>query len=149
MGLHALCLYAGLAIFALSAIPVYVHVWKGSHLQRHNRAEGALIKSLALAVAGAALKLFSYINYTENGIFGWYCAGHLLICLSIAVTTTLSVLVTKYLWKDQFALVDTLGVISFGMVISFVFTHIIYSDTDRFFTKAGRAQTKGFWIMVL
>ena len=148
IGLHALALYAGLGVFAIVAYPVDLLVWRGSHFERHNRAENALTLSVSLATFGACLKLISYINSAENGIFTWYCIGHLLICFSVAITTTTTILVTKYLWRDLYALVDAFSSISFGLVISFIVTLSIYTDSDRFFTKVQIAQTKSFWVMV-
>jgi hypothetical protein len=69
--------------------------------------------------------------------------------LAIAITVTITVLVSKFLWRDLFTLIDVWGAIPIGFVISFLITHSVYNDQDRFFTKAAKAATKNFWIMVI
>lgn len=69
--------------------------------------------------------------------------------LAIGITVTITVLVSKFLWRDLFTLIDVWGAIPIGFVISFLITHSVYNDQDRFFTKAARAATKNFWIMVV
>ena len=71
-----------------------------------------------------------------------------MICVSICIHTNVTVLVTKFIWRDTFALLDCFGSISIGLVLSTIVTHFVYVDTDKFFTKAASAQTKNFGIMV-
>ena len=105
--------------------------------------------AVIIAFIGVCIKLFSYWNFNENGIFGYYAGGQLCISIAIAITMTMSVLVSKFLWRDLFTLIDTFGAIPIGFVISFLVTYAVYNDNDRFFTKASQAATKNFWIMVV
>ena len=147
IGVNALCCYGGLGIFALGSIPVHYFFWTEPE-KRIMKSEQSLIWTTWIAVVGASIKLFSYINHNENGVFGAYAAGHLLICLSICIHTNVTILVTKFIWRDTFALLDCFGAISIGLVLSTIITHFVYVDTDKFFTKVESAQTKNFGIMV-
>jgi len=104
--------------------------------------------AVIIAFIGAGMRLFSYFNFNENGTIAWYAAGQLLICVAIGITVTITVLVSKFLWRDLFTLIDTWGAITIGFVLSFFITYAVYNDNDRFFTKSSRAATKNFWIMV-
>lgn len=146
---HALCFYGGLGIFALSAYPIYLIFWHGSHHNRHERAEIVISIASALATFGSGIKLISYINNAENGLFVWFMIGHIFICFATAITLTMTMLVTKYLWRDTFALIDAYGAISFGYILSILITTFVHSDDDRFFTKVGRAAWRNFWVMVV
>jgi hypothetical protein len=136
IGLHALCLYAGLGMFIIIVYPIYYLFFTGKHRERHRGAEQALMYAVIIAFIGVCIKLFSYWNFNENGIFGYYAGGQLCISIAIAITMTMSVLVSKFLWRDLFTLIDTFGAIPIGFVISFLVTYAVYNDNDRFFTKA-------------
>lgn len=47
----------------------------------------------------------------------------------------MTVLITKFQWKDSFALVDCFGAIAIGLVLSTIVCHAVYVDSDKFFTK--------------
>lgn len=117
-------------------------------LERHRNAETSLSYGVGVATLGSALKLFSYLYAAEDGLFGWYCIGHLMICFAIAQTTTISIFVTKYLYRDMYALVDVFSSIPLALVISFIMTFSVYRDNDRFFTNSEWALYKNFWVMV-
>jgi hypothetical protein len=105
--------------------------------------------AVIIAFVGATIKLFSYINYKEDGSFAYYAVGQLLVSIAMAITVTMSILVSKFLWRDLFTLIDTCGALPIGFVLSFLVTHAVYNDSDRFFTKVAKAATKNFWIMVV
>lgn len=149
IGLHALCLYGGLGCFIICSYPTYYLFFTGNHKARHNGAENALMYAMIIAFVGSGLRLFSYFNYNENGTIAWYAAGQLLLSIALAITFVITVLVSKFLWRDLFTLIDTWGAIPIGFVISFLVTYAVYTDSDRFFTKADKAATKNFWIMVV
>lgn len=135
-------------MFALSAYPLYLMFWTGDHYTRHVRAEIVLIISTGLAFVGAAVKLASFINHNENGLFVWFMVGHACICFATAITFIMTILVTKYLWRDAWALVDSYSAISYGLILSLIITAFVHTDDDRFFTKVERAASRNFWVMV-
>lgn len=63
IGIHALCLYAGLGIF-LFAYLVYYCVWSSrkSREEKLKRSESAMFWALLISIFGCAIKLLSYIN---------------------------------------------------------------------------------------
>ena len=75
IGVHALCLYAGLGVFALTSYPTYWWIWGKSPIGRNDRIEKALTNATILAVFGCGLKLFSFFNNNDNGIFLFYAFG--------------------------------------------------------------------------
>lgn len=65
------------------------------------------------------------------------------------MTLTIALLVLKHLYKDTFALIDTFGATCLGLVLATFVTHIVYNDTDKFFTNIEQVQTKTFIINLL
>ena len=59
--------------------------------------------------------------------------------MSLCVHTNVTVLVTKFIWRDNFALIDSFGAMSIGLVLSTIVTHFVFADTDKFFTKVASA----------
>lgn len=147
IGVHALCLYAGLGITALFSYPTYALYWYGKTAkQRHVFSEQCLSTASFIATLGSIIKLFAYLNRTENGVFACYATGQVLISIAIALKLTIALLVLKHLYKDTFALLDTFGATCLGLVLATFVTHIVYNDTDKFFTKIEQVQTKTFII---
>lgn len=112
-------------------------------------AEQLLTIASFIAALGGIIKLFSYLNRTENGVFACYATGQVLISIAIAMTLTIALLVLKHLYKDTFALIDTFGATCLGLVLATFVTHIVYKDTDKFFTNIEQVQTKTFIINLL
>jgi hypothetical protein len=136
IGVHALCFYGGLGMFLLTTYPIYFTVWKNkTYEERNEKSESALFVALIIAVIGCAIKMLSFINYSDNGIFALFVIGQLLVCFSISILFTVSVLVTKYLHQDAFSLVDTVGATALGLALATLIVHCLFSDNEKFFTK--------------
>jgi hypothetical protein len=61
VGVHALCLYAGLSIFAISAYPIYLFIWnKKEHKGRNARIEKSLTIANIISIFGCAVRLLSF-----------------------------------------------------------------------------------------
>lgn len=70
-----MCLYAGLGVFALTSYPTYWWIWGESQNGRNDRVEKALTNATFLALFGCVIKLLSYINNNNDGIFLFYAVG--------------------------------------------------------------------------
>lgn len=70
-----------------------------------------------------------------------------MISLGLGIAFTITILVSKFLWRDLFTLLDTFGTIPLALVLSFLVTYAVFTDEDRFFTKASIAAKKNFAIM--
>ena len=138
IGVHALCLYAGLGVFTLTSYPIYWYIWGENSSGRNDRIEKALTNATILAVIGCSIKLFSYINYNDIGIFLAYAVGQVLVSCSITVVFILGVLANKYMHKDVYALIDTFGAVLIGLTTATILVHAVFVDSDKFFTKVER-----------
>jgi hypothetical protein len=148
IGVHALCLYAGLGVFALTSYPTYWWIWKENSSGRNDRIEKALTNATMLAVFGCALKLFSFFNSNDNGIFLFYALGQVIVSISISIIFNLGILANKYMHRDVYGMIDTFGASIIGLTIATILVHAVFLDSDKFFTKVQRVQTKNFYIMV-
>ena len=138
IGVHALCLYIGLGVFALTSYPIYHYIWGENPVGRNDRVENALTYSTAWACFGCSVKLLSYINNNDNGVFLAYAAGQVIVSLSITVVFVLGILVSKYLHRDIYSLIDTFGAVIIGLTIATITVHSVFLDSDKFFTKVQR-----------
>lgn len=50
--------------------------------------------------------------------------------------------------RDVYALIDTFGACVIGLTLSTILVHAVFLDSDKFFTKVQRVQTKNFYIMI-
>jgi len=148
-GVHVVCLYFGLAIFVLVPYPVYLITWRGKEdKEKHFNSENSLLSACIFAFVGSSIKLFSYINHSENGVFWCFGVGQVSICLALAIQYTVTLLVNKHLYRDLFSLLDTVGAVANGLIIATFVAHGLFVDTDKFFTKVAEAQSKNFAVMV-
>ena len=93
------------------------------------------------------IKLASFINYADSGQYGYFCAGHLLVCLATSIQFLSSLLVTKYLHRDIFSQLDIFGQFAIGATLGTFITQMMYKDSDKFFTKVDKAAVKNLIIM--
>lgn len=144
-----MCLYAGLFVFTLMSYPIYLWIWIPKKAEgRNKRIEKSLFWANLIAVIGCAIKLLSYINYNDNGIFLFFCLGQILVSVAIAIVFTTSLLVSKYMFRDSYALIDAFGTIAIGLTLATILVHAVFIDSDKFFTKVGACQFKLLMIMV-
>ena len=68
--------------------------------------------------------------------------------ISISIVFNLGILVNKYMHRDVYALIDTFGASVIGLTLSTILVHAVFIDSDKFFTKVQRVQTKNFYIMI-
>ena len=61
---------------------------------------------------------------------------------------TITLLVTKHLYRDLFSVLDVIGAVANGLALATLVTHAIFVDTDKMFTKVEQAQSKNFSIMI-
>lgn len=150
IGVHIVGLYIGLGAFFVAAYPTYWIFWSSAETARdkHYRAEAAMMTVASLCLLGSIVKLFSYMNAAGGGYFWCYAAGHTLNSLGLAIAFVIQTLVNKHLYKDVYALLDSVGAMALGLAAAHVLTATIYISEDKFFTKFDHAAFKNFWIMV-
>jgi len=153
IGVNSLCLYAGLGTFFLFSWITYWCIWRKSEDQDasvcFNNYKRGINISLFFALIGATVKLFSFINYKNSGIFLVYSIGHVILVVGVVIYFIVTILHLKYTTKQAFALNDTFATVATGLVIAMVIVHSVYADSDKFFTKVQRVQIKNFVIMAV
>ena len=97
-----------------------------------------ILVSVVIALFGASIKLLSFINYKENGLFILYAIGHLFIIVGIAIYFQVSIYNSKYITKNYLVLNDNFAAIPTGMVLASILVHSVFVDSDKFFTKVAR-----------
>lgn len=149
-GVHIVGLYVALGAFFVAAYPTYWIFWSSAETakDKHYRAEAAMMTVASLCFAGSVIKLFSYVNAAGGGYFWCYALGHTLNSLGLAIAFVIQTLVNKHLYKDVYALIDSVGAMALGLAAATVATATIYIDEDKFFTKFDRAAAKNMWLMV-
>jgi hypothetical protein len=95
IGIHIVGLYIGLGVFIVTSYLTYLFFWslRNSDKEKHFYSEHALMAAVVLAFSGSFIRLFSYLNSSENGKFWCFAAGHTLICISIAITFNIQTVV--------------------------------------------------------
>ena len=67
---------------------------------------------------------------------------------ALAIVFTLGLLVTKYMFRDAYALIDILGSLAIGLTLATILVHAVFIDSDKFFTKVEKCQFKLFMISI-
>ena len=67
---------------------------------------------------------------------------------ALSIVFTLGLLVTKYMFRDAYALIDIFGSLVIGLTLATILVHVIFIDSDKFFTKVEKCQFKLFMIMI-
>lgn len=67
---------------------------------------------------------------------------------ALSVVFILGLLVTKYMFRDAYALIDIFGSVVIGLTLATILVHAVFIDSDKFFTKVEKCQFKLFMIMI-
>lgn len=67
---------------------------------------------------------------------------------ALSVVFILGLLVTKYMFRDSYALIDIFGSVVIGLTLATILVHAVFIDSDKFFTKVEKCQFKLFMIMI-
>lgn len=149
IGITALTLYASLGMYALAAGPVYHVLWRrNSALGASQRHLTATTVALGAAILGTTIKMISFHNYQMDGLFTVYAIGHVFVAFAVFVFFSISIVHHKSTARASYLISDLFASIATGLAIATFVTQIIYTETDKFFTKADLAQVKNLLVMV-
>lgn len=103
--------------------------------------------ALIAALTGCSIKLFSYMQNEDGGIFAIYATGQVIVSASLVIVFTMNLINSKYANQDLYSQVDLIGAIMIGACMATITVKLAFDDSDKFFTKVGSVQYKSFLVM--
>lgn len=86
IGVHAISLYAGLAMFAIA--PLLIHLLFLKEVPENQNGPnyyGARLTATIAAALGSMVKILSYMEHENDGLIACYVVGHLLVQFALVV----------------------------------------------------------------
>jgi hypothetical protein len=103
ISVNSLCLYAALSMFVILSWPTYYFIWRWKNpndvASLFSNYKIGIILSLVFALIGGSVKLFSFINYQQSGIFVLFAIGQIILVLGVVTYFIISILHLKYTMK--------------------------------------------------
>lgn len=105
--------------------------------------------ALIAAMTGCSIKLFSYMQSQDGGLFAFYATGQVIVSASLVVVFTLNLINSKYANQDLYSQVDLIGAIMIGACLATITVKLAFDDSDKFFTKVSSVQYKSLLVMIV
>merc|ERR1719240_2353051 len=87
IGVNSLCLYAALSMFVILSWPIYYFIWRWKNpndvSSLFSNCKIGMIISLVFAQLGASVKLFSFFNYKDSGLFVLFAIGQIILVVGV------------------------------------------------------------------